>query len=227
MKIGSIALSRTLVVFPAVLLVVASRPEATLASCPTAVPAAYRPSERFGLSFRARDAGRPPPAPDSTTGQLHSSRLQAGAQPTPAGTVSSSDVAEVARELNCPVCQGYNLQDCPLPVCAQMRELIRERLAAGETKDDILAAFVQDYGPQVLNAPPREGAFLAAWLLPIVVLLMGVAAAVVWLKRGSTQELPRLDDGAEDTSTAGIESKNAYAQELERLARDDAEPERR
>ena len=57
----------------------------------------------------------------------------------PAPTIGADAVAAIARDLNCPVCEGYNLQECPLVVCAQMREVIRERLAAGQTRQQIVA----------------------------------------------------------------------------------------
>lgn len=93
--------------------------------------------------------------------------------------VPPETVAAIARGLNCPLCQGYNLQDCPLELCAQMRELIRQKLAAGESRQAIVDAFVHDYGPQVLNAPPKQGFFLTAWLLPVVALMAGL----LWLGR--------------------------------------------
>jgi cytochrome c-type biogenesis protein CcmH len=86
--------------------------------------------------------------------------------------VAPEDVAAIARSLNCPLCQGYNLQDCPLEVCAQMRETIRQKLEVGVTPDQIVADFVADYGPQVLSAPPRSGWMASAWLVPPIVLLL-------------------------------------------------------
>ncbi|MFQ5460894.1 MAG: cytochrome c-type biogenesis protein CcmH, partial [Anaerolineae bacterium] len=111
---------------------------------------------------------------------------QAKAQTAEAGTVGGApadDVAALARELNCPLCQGYNLQDCPLLVCAQMREVIGEKLAAGESEEDIVAFFVAQYGPQVLNEPPRRGFHLLAWTMPVVGLVLAGALAAVFLSR--------------------------------------------
>ncbi len=95
-------------------------------------------------------------------------------------------VAAVARTLNCPICQGYTLQDCPLEVCAQMRVEIASQLARGRSADEIRAAFVADYGPQVLNAPPTRGFFLAAWLTPVIALVLG-AFAVAWIMQRTSR----------------------------------------
>lgn len=87
------------------------------------------------------------------------------------------EVMEIARDLNCPLCEGLTLADCPLEVCEQMRALIREKLAQGETREEILDYFVERYGEEVLNAPPKRGFNLTAWVLPFLVLGVGI----VWL----------------------------------------------
>jgi cytochrome c-type biogenesis protein CcmH/NrfF len=94
--------------------------------------------------------------------------------------VPDEAVAAVAEQLNCPTCQGYSLRDCPLTVCAQMREQIRSSLAEGLDDQAIIAEFVEYYGPQVLNAPPKEGFFLLAWWLPPFALAAGALGLVVW-----------------------------------------------
>lgn len=99
------------------------------------------------------------------------------ASPRPARSADPDAVAAVARRLNCPLCQGYSLQDCPLVVCSQMRDLIAEQLAAGATDTEVIADFVAQYGPQVLNEPPRSGFHLVAWILPVVVLALGATVA--------------------------------------------------
>jgi hypothetical protein len=56
-----------------------------------------------------------------------------------------------------------------------MRRLVREMLAQGETRDEVLEFFAERYGQKVLAAPPKSGANLLAWVLPGV----GVAAALL------------------------------------------------
>jgi cytochrome c-type biogenesis protein CcmH len=150
-------------------------------------------------------------------------RLQVGTppatEPTPQVPVSSADVSAIARKLNCPVCQGYTLQDCPLQVCAQMRNLIRQRLAAGESEQQVVDAFVTEYGPQVLNAPPTRGFFLTAWVLPVVAFLVGAVGVVLFLRRPGKRpmQLP-VEDGSSSPPTPP--DAEAVAR-LERLAAED------
>lgn len=126
----------------------------------------------------------------------------------------------MARELNCPLCQGYNLQDCPLTVCAQMRELIAQQLAAGRTAEEIKAGFVADYGPQVLNAPPTRGVFLTAWVLPVVILVLG-ALGLAWFWRRGARARGRA--ALVTSGPDGGDSADAYAERLEHLvAEEDA-----
>jgi cytochrome c-type biogenesis protein CcmH len=60
-----------------------------------------------------------------------------------------------------------------------MRAFIRTRIAAGDSKQEIKDALVDEFGEQVLAAPPRRGFNLLAWVLPLVGL--AVAAAVLGL----------------------------------------------
>lgn len=139
-------------------------------------------------------------------------------------------VAAVARTLNCPICQGYTLQDCPLEVCAQMRAEIASQLARGRSADEIRAAFVADYGPQVLNAPPTRGFFLAAWLTPVIALVLG-ALAVAWIMQrtsrpgGLAMSPPgtAVDDRGAGEDGPRPSDPSDYAARLDALAaRDDA-----
>lgn len=97
------------------------------------------------------------------------------AQTSPPPTLDQ--INNVARELYCPLCNGVRLDTCELQVCAQMRDVIANRLAAGATKDQIKAEFVAQYGPTVLGEPPRQGLNWLGWLLPA----LGLLAAAVWV----------------------------------------------
>src|SRR5262245_58601346 len=66
-----------------------------------------------------------------------------------------------------------------------MRGVIRERLAAGETPDQIKAYFVEKYGEWILLAPPRRGFTLLVWIVPYAALLVGVLIVIVVVRRWS------------------------------------------
>ena len=73
---------------------------------------------------------------------------------------------ELERELICPTCQT-TLELSNAPVADRMRAFIRERIAAGDTKSEIKAALVEQFGEAVLAAPPKKGFNLLAWVLPL------------------------------------------------------------
>jgi cytochrome c-type biogenesis protein CcmH len=85
--------------------------------------------------------------------------------------------AELEREIICPVCSPETLAQSSSPIAERMRAFIRERIAAGDTKSEIKAKLVANFGEGVLAAPPKEGFNLLAWVLP----LAGGAAAVIAL----------------------------------------------
>lgn len=91
-------------------------------------------------------------------------------QPTP----SDNDVNAVAHELYCPVCENISLDVCDTTACAQWRELIRQKLAQGWSKQQIEDYFAQQYGDRVLAEPPRRGLNWLAYLIPPLAFLGGV-----------------------------------------------------
>ena len=64
--------------------------------------------------------------------------------------------AELESELVCPVCET-TLDSSDAPVARLMKARIRERIAAGDTKSEIKAYFVDQFGTGVLAVPPRKG----------------------------------------------------------------------
>ena len=104
--------------------------------------------------------------------------------------VSEDAVREIAAQLRCVVCQSLSVADSPSETAHQMREIIRERLAAGETPDQVTAYFVDKYGLWILLAPPRQGFSLLVWVVPYAGLLGGLVLVgfVVrrWTRRART-----------------------------------------
>ncbi|MBW8057707.1 MAG: cytochrome c-type biogenesis protein CcmH [candidate division NC10 bacterium] len=92
-------------------------------------------------------------------------------------------VRQITAELRCPVCQGLSVADSPSRMANQMRDLIRERLQAGESPEAVKAYFVERYGEWILLAPKREGFNLLVWVLPFLGLGGGAVVLVVVLRR--------------------------------------------
>ena len=89
---------------------------------------------------------------------------------------------EIDKSLMCPVCPSETVDQSQVPLAKQMRAIIREKLATGEPRQQILDFFVERYGEDVLAAPPKTGFNLLAWLMPGAGMLAGVAALVLVLR---------------------------------------------
>lgn len=88
------------------------------------------------------------------------------------GPVSDDEVNEVAKQLYCPICESTPLDVCSTQACADWREVIRTKLAEGQTAEEIKAYFELQYGPQALAEPPRSGFTLAVWILPVLAVVV-------------------------------------------------------
>ena len=104
--------------------------------------------------------------------------------------------AELESELVCPVCES-TLDTSNAPVALRMKAFIRARIAAGDTKSEIKAALVDQFGSSVLAVPPKRGFELIAWLLPLAGLALGVVAVGLlawhWSRGRGGDEPPEAD----------------------------------
>lgn len=91
-------------------------------------------------------------------------------------------VRGIARQLRCPICESVSVADSPADLAVQMRGVIRKKLEAGESEQQIVDYFVTAYGDTVLLEPPRRGLGLAIWLGPLVAMVAGAAILAVLLR---------------------------------------------
>lgn len=91
-------------------------------------------------------------------------------------------VRRVALQLQCPVCEGENVADSPSGLAADMRAVIRSKLAAGEADRQVLDEFVASYGDSILTEPPKRGISLGVWLGPLVGVALGAVLVALLLR---------------------------------------------
>jgi cytochrome c-type biogenesis protein CcmH len=100
----------------------------------------------------------------------------------PAGASEQNPtLPELERELICPTCHE-SLAASTSPIADRMRAFIRGRIAAGDTKSEIKAKLVDQFGESVLAAPPKSGFNLLAWVLPLagVILAAGIVGVLAY-----------------------------------------------
>jgi cytochrome c-type biogenesis protein CcmH len=105
----------------------------------------------------------------------------------------------LSAELRCMVCQNQSIDDSDAPLAHDIRVLIRERLAAGESDAAIRTFLVSRYGDFILLRPPLQMNTLLLWGGPPLILLMGAAFVSRGLRRRQGRALspPPLDSAEE------------------------------
>ena len=104
-----------------------------------------------------------------------------------AGTALADDGDDLINELMCP--SSATLQPLATSGSADaiwMRGFIRAKAADGWSRQRILDTLVRQYGERILPEPPKEGFSLAAWIVPLAILVggVGIVSAMLsgWLK---------------------------------------------
>jgi len=121
--------------------------------------------------------------PGRGTAILIAAAIVAGVIASAAAATLDDRVYGVARQLLCPVCQGQTVAESDATVAREMRTIIRQKLEAGETPDQILGYFVGQFGESVLAEPPRRGVSWLLYLGPFAALAAGFAIAAVTIRR--------------------------------------------
>lgn len=85
----------------------------------------------------------------------------------------------LSRELRCMVCQNQSIDDSDAPLARDLRLLVRERIAAGDSDRQVLDFLVARYGEFVLLKPPLKEHTLILWFLTPAILIGGGAG--LWL----------------------------------------------
>src|ERR1700694_1391314 len=86
---------------------------------------------------------------------------------------------ELSRELRCMVCQNQSIDDSDAPLARDLRLLVRERIADGDSDAQVIVFLVARYGEFVLLNPRLERHTLLLWLLPPLALAGG--GLVLWI----------------------------------------------
>jgi cytochrome c-type biogenesis protein CcmH len=125
----------------------------------------------------------------------------------------SDTVTDISKQLmcQCPDCTMV-LSDCDCGYQEMMVAEIEQKLAQGQSEQQIIQSFVAQYGEQVLSSPPKRGFSLVAWVLPFAAILGGGGIIYAALKKWAWQ-------GKQSSTVAAAEADERdeeYQQRLER-----------
>ncbi|GHB04565.1 cytochrome c-type biogenesis protein CcmH [Algimonas arctica] len=79
---------------------------------------------------------------------------------------------DVGRQLRCVVCQNQSIEESDAALAADMRRLVRDRLLAGNSEDDIISLMRDRYGDYVLLMPPVQGNTIVLWAGPAAMIFL-------------------------------------------------------
>lgn len=91
-----------------------------------------------------------------------------------------AQAAKLMGTLRCLVCQGQSIADSDVDMAADMRRIVRRKIAAGESPEAVRGWLVERYGSYVTYDPPLSWTTAPLWLAPLLLLGAGL-----WLARGT------------------------------------------
>jgi len=93
---------------------------------------------------------------------------------------------ELSAELRCMVCQNQSIDDSDAELARDLRILVRDRLKAGDSNEEVIAYVVDRYGEFVLLKPRFSYRNALLWGAPVILLLVGGALIVTGARRKKT-----------------------------------------
>jgi cytochrome c-type biogenesis protein CcmH len=104
--------------------------------------------------------------------------------------------SELIEELRCVVCQNQSVADSNAELAQQVRDLVREKIIAGQTDLEITDFFVERYGDFILYKPPLEPKTYLLWVGPLLLVLIAFFVLIYFIRRHavSTATPPTLTE---------------------------------
>ncbi len=105
--------------------------------------------------------------------------------------VKEAEARAISAELRCLVCQGQSIDDSNAPLARDLRLLVRERLKAGDTRQQVMDFMVARYGDFILLRPRFNMRTMLLWIAPIILLIFGATAFffVIWGRKENSKDL--------------------------------------
>jgi len=108
--------------------------------------------------------------------------VAADALPTERDPVAASRAVKISEKLRCLVCQNQSIAESNAELALDLRQQVREQIAAGKSDQEIVDYMVARYGDFVLYVPPVKATTLLLWAGPALLLLAGFVALILMLR---------------------------------------------
>ena len=126
------------------------------------------------------------------------------AAPATADPVLEANVMRISSELRCLVCQNETIAASNADLAVDLRNQVREMLRQGRSEAEIMSYMTDRYGDFVRYRPPVKPTTWVLWYGPAALLVGGVAALVLVLRRRSRMDAAAFEpDRDDDTRVAG------------------------
>ena len=144
----------------------------------------------------------------------------------PTRVITDDEVNNVARDLFCPICESTPLDVCETQACKDWRQTIRDKLASGQSDDQIKDYFADQYGVRALAEPPAAGITLPLWLVPLLAVPVTVVLFgyyLIKIRRSTVGSLETAADVSRSTNDIAGDldpDQDPYEARIERELRD-------
>jgi cytochrome c-type biogenesis protein CcmH len=100
----------------------------------------------------------------------------------------------IGQELRCLVCQNESIEDSSADLARDLRKIVRERVASGESDQQVIGWMVERYGNFVRLRPPFDAATLLLWGSPVLALAAGAVAVLASRRRSVAAPQPLTEE---------------------------------
>jgi cytochrome c-type biogenesis protein CcmH len=126
---------------------------------------------------------------------------------------------EIMKKLRCLVCQNQSIVDSDADHARDLRNIVRERVKAGDSDAEVTAYMTSRYGDWVLLEPPFSMLTAALWLSPLILLIFGIFLIVTYQRKMKENRAVK-ESGAQELSRAELDRldeilKRASSEEIE------------
>lgn len=97
---------------------------------------------------------------------------------------------DISAGLRCVVCRNESIDESNATLARDLRLLVRERLVAGDSDEEVVSFIVDRYGEYVLLRPTLTGSNIVLWLAPALLLILGAGLSVVYVRRRAQSPAP-------------------------------------